>query len=132
MFSVIQANEINYALHSLGWKAFQNLCSTIMSEIWGQNIQTFLIPKTTGGMEHIVPTKVLNFSGACFFQSLIVFNAVELAVLRSAVRPCLIVVTSEKCHCSIRFYLQILTIVVYVSAARLGQYSIQALMKLGQ
>jgi hypothetical protein len=39
--SAIQANEIDYELHSLGWKAFQNLCSTIMSEIWGQTIQTF-------------------------------------------------------------------------------------------
>ena len=39
--SAVQANEINYELHSLGWKAFQNLSSTIMSEIWGQTIQTF-------------------------------------------------------------------------------------------
>lgn len=39
--STAQANEINYELHSLGWKAFQNLCSTIVSEIWGQTIQTF-------------------------------------------------------------------------------------------
>ncbi len=40
--STAQANEINYELHSLGWKAFQSLCSTIVSEIWGQTIQTFL------------------------------------------------------------------------------------------
>src|SRR5690606_32912273 len=39
--SKAQANEIDYELHSLGWKAFQNLCSTIVSEIWGQTIQTF-------------------------------------------------------------------------------------------
>ncbi|MCC5903094.1 MAG: hypothetical protein JJT87_14370 [Halomonas sp.] len=39
--SKVQADNINYDLHSLGWKAFQNLCSTIVSEIWGQTIQTF-------------------------------------------------------------------------------------------
>ncbi len=39
--SKIQASEVNYNLHSLGWKAFQNLCSTIVSEIWGQTVQTF-------------------------------------------------------------------------------------------
>lgn len=39
--SKTQANEVSYELHSLGWKAFQNLCSTITGEIWGQTIQTF-------------------------------------------------------------------------------------------
>lgn len=39
--SKAQANDVNYELHSLGWKAFQNLCSTIVSDIWGQTIQTF-------------------------------------------------------------------------------------------
>ena len=39
--STTQANEITYELHSLGWKAFQNLCATITAEIWGQEIQTF-------------------------------------------------------------------------------------------
>lgn len=39
--SKAQADEIDYELHSLGWKAFQNLCSTIVSDIWGQTIQTF-------------------------------------------------------------------------------------------
>jgi len=37
----IQANEIAYELHTLGWKAFQNLCATITAEYWGQTIQTF-------------------------------------------------------------------------------------------
>ena len=36
-----QANEITYELHSLGWKAFQNLCVTVMGEIWGQVVQSF-------------------------------------------------------------------------------------------
>lgn len=39
--TTVQATEITYELHSLGWKAFQNLCSTIVAEIWGQTIQTF-------------------------------------------------------------------------------------------
>lgn len=39
--SKVKTNEVDYELHSLGWKAFQNLCSTIVSEIWGQTIQTF-------------------------------------------------------------------------------------------
>ena len=36
-----QSSEVSYELHSLGWKAFQKLCATIVSEIWGQTIQTF-------------------------------------------------------------------------------------------
>src|SRR5437899_565625 len=32
---------IDYALHSLGWKAFQDLCTTITREIWGQTVQVF-------------------------------------------------------------------------------------------
>lgn len=36
------AAESTFALHSLGWKAFQQLCATITGEIWGQTIQSFL------------------------------------------------------------------------------------------
>jgi hypothetical protein len=32
---------VAYALHSLGWKAFQDLCTTVTREIWGQTIQVF-------------------------------------------------------------------------------------------
>lgn len=39
--SKAQATEITYELHSLGWKAFQDLCITIISEIWGQTVQSF-------------------------------------------------------------------------------------------
>ena len=31
----------NYDLHSLGWSAFQQLCGTILREVWGQTFQTF-------------------------------------------------------------------------------------------
>lgn len=39
--SSTQSSEISYELHSLGWKAFQKLCATIVAEIWGQTIQIF-------------------------------------------------------------------------------------------
>lgn len=39
--SKVQATEITYELHSLGWKAFQDLCITITSDIWGQTVQSF-------------------------------------------------------------------------------------------
>lgn len=38
---IVQAEEISFELHSLGWKAFQNLCVTIISDIWGQEVQAF-------------------------------------------------------------------------------------------
>lgn len=36
-----QASEVNYELHSLGWKAFQQLCVSVVSEVWGQTVQGF-------------------------------------------------------------------------------------------
>ncbi len=37
----IMAGPPTYELHSLGWKAFQQLCVTVASEIWGQTVQGF-------------------------------------------------------------------------------------------
>ncbi|RLA49743.1 MAG: hypothetical protein DRR42_15025 [Gammaproteobacteria bacterium] len=37
----VQGAEVTYELHSLGWKAFQNLCVTVMGEVWGQVVQGF-------------------------------------------------------------------------------------------
>lgn len=37
----VQASAVTYELHSLGWKAFQQLCVTIISEVWGQSVQSF-------------------------------------------------------------------------------------------
>lgn len=37
----VQAGEVTYELHSLGWKAFQQLCVTVTSEVWGQTVQGF-------------------------------------------------------------------------------------------
>jgi hypothetical protein len=44
----VQAGEVTYELHSLGWKAFQNLCATITSEVWGQVVQTFFDSRDGG------------------------------------------------------------------------------------
>jgi hypothetical protein len=39
--SSVQATEVDYELHTLGWKAFQHLCVTVASEIWGQTVQGY-------------------------------------------------------------------------------------------
>lgn len=39
--STVQATEVTYELHSLGWKGFQNLCVTVAGEVWGQVIQSY-------------------------------------------------------------------------------------------
>jgi uncharacterized ferredoxin-like protein len=36
-----QSSEVNFQLHSLGWKSFQELCLTITSETLGQTVQAF-------------------------------------------------------------------------------------------
>ena len=42
MSSGIQSNNnITFELHSLGWKAFQDLCATILGTILGQNFEVF-------------------------------------------------------------------------------------------
>lgn len=33
--------ETTYELHTLGWKAFQDLCVTVVADIWGQTIQSY-------------------------------------------------------------------------------------------
>src|SRR5437773_8247512 len=44
----VQANLVTYELHSLGWKAFQDLCVTIMGEVLGQTVQVFLSSRDAG------------------------------------------------------------------------------------
>lgn len=39
--AVAQATHVYYDLHSLGWKAFQDLCATVARDVWGQSIQVF-------------------------------------------------------------------------------------------
>jgi hypothetical protein len=43
-----QANDVTYELHTLGWKAFQDLCATITSEVWGQTVQKFFAAYDAG------------------------------------------------------------------------------------
>jgi conflict system STAND superfamily ATPase len=42
------AMAVTYALQSLGWKGFQDLCTTITREIWGQTIQQFFDSNDAG------------------------------------------------------------------------------------
>lgn len=37
----VQGHNVTYELHTLGWKAFQDLCLTVISEVLGQTIQEF-------------------------------------------------------------------------------------------
>ena len=38
----VQATEISFELHTLGWKAFQDLCITVATEVFGQTVESFL------------------------------------------------------------------------------------------
>jgi hypothetical protein len=49
-YSIIQSQYMNFELQSLGWKAFQDLCSTIISDVLGQTVQIFL-PSKDGGRD---------------------------------------------------------------------------------
>lgn len=48
MVDTAQAQEKSYDLHSLGWKSFQDLCLTIISEVLGQTVQMFSPSKDAG------------------------------------------------------------------------------------
>lgn len=39
--ALVNASAVTYELHSLGWKAFQQLCISIVAEVWGQSVQSF-------------------------------------------------------------------------------------------
>src|SRR5271163_802764 len=45
-----QATHVGYELHTLGWKAFQDLCASITGEVLGQTVQIFL-PSKDGGRD---------------------------------------------------------------------------------
>lgn len=47
---IAQSGYPSYELHTLGWKAFQDLCATILSDILGQTFQTFS-PGKDGGRD---------------------------------------------------------------------------------
>lgn len=50
MMAKAHGTEVSYELESLGWKAFQDLCVTIVSDVLGQTFQTFL-PSDDGGRD---------------------------------------------------------------------------------
>ena len=66
------SSNITYELHSLGWKAFQDLCVTILTEILGQTVQSFL-PNRDGGRDGAfcgswTPSKGENLVGSFTVQ----------------------------------------------------------------
>src|SRR4029077_3139114 len=44
----VQATEVTYELHSLGWKEFQKLCVTVVGEVWGQVVQSYFDSRDGG------------------------------------------------------------------------------------
>lgn len=73
----VQAGEVSYELHSLGWKAFQNLCTTITGEVWGQVVQSFFDSHDGGrdGAFHGIWTPIAgeslkgSFTAQCKFSA---------------------------------------------------------------
>jgi hypothetical protein len=50
MPGTVQASDPHYELQSLGWKSFQDLCTTIAADVLGQTVQAF-IPSRDGGRD---------------------------------------------------------------------------------
>lgn len=48
--AMMQASEVDFALHTLGWKAFQDLAVAVSSEVLERPVQTFL-PSKDGGRD---------------------------------------------------------------------------------
>jgi hypothetical protein len=46
----VQATHVDYALHTLGWKAFQDLCVAVAAEVLERPVQVFL-PSKDGGRD---------------------------------------------------------------------------------
>jgi hypothetical protein len=44
----VHAGEPSYELHTLGWKAFQQLCVSIAGEIWGEVVQGYFDARDGG------------------------------------------------------------------------------------
>jgi len=81
-----QASEVNYELHSLGWKSFQQLCVTVVSEVWGQHVQSFYDSRD-GGRDGAFRGQWTPSSGAALSGSFTVqckFSARPNTLLRLA------------------------------------------------
>lgn len=46
--ATVHGPEVFYALHTLGWKAFQDLCIAVATEVLGKPIETFLSSRDGG------------------------------------------------------------------------------------
>src|SRR5437588_113662 len=40
--------EVSFDLHTLGWRDFQDLCVTVVAEVWGQTVQTYFSTRDGG------------------------------------------------------------------------------------
>lgn len=81
-----QGNQIDYQLHTIGWKSFQDLCLMIISEIRGQPVQVFN-PVHDGGRDGAfqgswVTQQSESISGSCTIQCK--FSIKENQVLKIA------------------------------------------------
>jgi hypothetical protein len=66
-----QASVVNYELHSLGWKAFQDLCVSIAAEFWGQTVEGFF-DASDGGRDGAFFGKWKPAAGEVFEGSFVV------------------------------------------------------------
>ena len=74
--SNVQSREVDYNLHTLGWKAFQDLCAALVSKVWGAKVQTFFSSHDGGRdaafygvMEHDQESFQGSFSVQCKFSA---------------------------------------------------------------
>lgn len=70
--SASAGTSINYDLHSLGWKAFQDLCLTVLQEVLSQRVQRFF-DSNDGGRDGAYhgswePIPNFDFAGTFTFQ----------------------------------------------------------------
>ena len=38
---VVAPGSPTFELHTLGWRAFQDLCAAVLRQVWGQSVQAF-------------------------------------------------------------------------------------------
>jgi len=63
--------SVNYNLHSLGWKAFQDLCLSVARDLWGQTVQGFC-DTNDGGRDGAFYGQWKNLEGEVFSGSFLI------------------------------------------------------------
>lgn len=81
----VQAENVVYELHSLGWKAFQNLCVTITREMWGQTVQGFF-DSNDGGRDGAFYGSWQTKNGELFAGSFVV-QCKFTSILNKQIKP---------------------------------------------